>query len=190
MNPIPAQANIRTHDLVARVGGAPITAGVVNIYAIAQTGDNVNKWFRGADQSWQAAEAIAVVGTHRADGHWYGSVHADCWINGVEYLEYAKETGNLHVPISYTSRCEGSCVGSGADVCTLTIQDDTAAVITDADVWISTDAAGVNVVAGTLQSDDAGQVVFMLDAGLTYYCWRQKAGINFDNPASFIAAAD
>jgi hypothetical protein len=52
--------------------------------------------------------------------------------------------------------------------------------IADADVWVSTDAAGSNVVAsGT--TDQNGEIVFYLDSG-TVYIWRQKSGYNFSNP--------
>ena len=80
--------------------------------------------------------------------------------------------------------------GAGADSVTLTIKDETGLPIADADVWISTDAAGLNVVAGTVQTNDVGKYTFQLDAGLTYYCWRQKAGMNFENPKVFVAIAD
>ena len=52
------------------------------------------------------------------------------------------------------------------------------------DVWVSTDSAGTNVVAGTLVTDAFGKATFMLDPG-TYYLWAQKAGSNFTNPTSF-----
>jgi hypothetical protein len=52
--------------------------------------------------------------------------------------------------------------------------------IDGAEVWVTTDAAGVNVVAsGTTNS--SGIVTFMLDAG-TYYFWRRRSGYNFINP--------
>ena len=80
--------------------------------------------------------------------------------------------------------------GSGADEVTLTIDDDAGDPISDADVWISTDESGATVVAGTLQTNAVGEVTFMLDAGVTYFCWRQKDGENFSNPQSFVAVAD
>jgi hypothetical protein len=52
--------------------------------------------------------------------------------------------------------------------------------ISDADVWVTTDIAGANVIASG-KTDSFGNVTFWLDAG-TYYIWRQKAGFNFDNP--------
>jgi hypothetical protein len=44
-----------------------------------------------------------------------------------------------------------------------------------ASVWVSTDAPGVNVVAGPLTTSSGGIVTVLLDAG-TYYAWVQKDG--------------
>jgi hypothetical protein len=44
-----------------------------------------------------------------------------------------------------------------------------------ASVWVSTDAPGVNVVAGPLTTTSDGIVTVLLDAG-TYYAWVQKDG--------------
>jgi len=52
--------------------------------------------------------------------------------------------------------------------------------IADADVWITTDEEGANVVA-TGRTDQYGKIKFMLDAG-TVYVWRQKSGYDFVNP--------
>ena len=106
MNPIPAQANVRARSVVARADGSPITAGTVNYYLMATTGANAGKWFRTSDDSWQIAESIAGVMTHNGDGHWTVSVDAAAWIDGVEYTEYAKESGDLHVPTSKQIRCK------------------------------------------------------------------------------------
>jgi len=71
--------------------------------------------------------------------------------------------------------------GSGAITFTYTVTSSvTGLPIADADVWVTTDQAGANIVAsGTTNA--SGQVVFYLDAG-TYYVWRQKSGWNFTNP--------
>jgi len=47
--------------------------------------------------------------------------------------------------------------------------------VADADVWITTDAAGANIIAGTKQSNAQGKVTFYLDPG-TYYVFAQKDG--------------
>jgi hypothetical protein len=44
-----------------------------------------------------------------------------------------------------------------------------------ASVWVATDAAGTNVVAGPLVTSSGGSVTLLLDAG-TYYVWVQKDG--------------
>jgi hypothetical protein len=85
----------------------------------------------------------------------------------------------------------GFRVGSsaaGAISWPITINDDSATPIADVDVWVTTDVAGAYVVASG-KTDNYGVVTFMLDAG-TYYCWRQKSGINFvTNPATITVSA-
>jgi len=82
-----------------------------------------------------------------------------------------------------------SPAGNGADAVTITITIGVTPVA-DADVWITSDSSGLNAVAGTLQTDDAGQCTFLLDAGLTYYLSAQKAGMNAIVNRSFVAQAD
>lgn len=86
-------------------------------------------------------------------------------------------TGGIPLSFNITDRAAGS--GAIQFVYTLTSAVD-ASPIADAQVWVSTDSAGANIVAsGT--TDANGQVTFYLDAG-TVYVWRQKSGWNFTNP--------
>jgi hypothetical protein len=85
----------------------------------------------------------------------------------------------------------GTVVGTGADRCTQTfVNSDTGLPVADADLWITSDAAGDNVVAGTLQSNSSGQATFLLDAGTVYYFWAQKDGVNPILGERFTAEAD
>lgn len=93
------QANILELPLVAKQTGNPITSGTVNFYLVDKDGPNAGKWYRGSDQSWQAAEAIAGVATHRVDGHWYLSFPSAVWTRNVRYRLYAKEDGSLHITV-------------------------------------------------------------------------------------------
>jgi len=95
-----ASANTLHIDMVAKADGEPITAGTVNVYLVALTGDNAGKWFKTSDDSWSAVEAPAAAATHKANGHWTASVDAAAWIAGVRYFIYAKESGDLHIPYS------------------------------------------------------------------------------------------
>lgn len=81
------------------------------------------------------------------------------------------------------SHGSGAWAASGSGTVTWTYAltssvDDTP--IADADVWVTTDAGGSNVIASG-QTDQNGEVVFELDPG-TVYVWRQKSGWNFSNP--------
>jgi len=53
--------------------------------------------------------------------------------------------------------------------------------ISNADVWVTSDAAGTTVLAQN-KTNASGVAYFMLDAGSTAYVWRQKAGYTFANP--------
>lgn len=79
--------------------------------------------------------------------------------------------------------------GPGADSVTITITRG-GNPVADADVWVTSDAAGDVVVAGTLQTNSAGKVVFLLDDGVTYYLWMQKDGEKSIRGEAFAASAD
>ena len=76
----------------------------------------------------------------------------------------------------------GGAAGSGAVTFTYTVyEDDESTPLAGVDVWVCTDEAGSNVVAGTVVTDVSGEAIFYLDAA-TYYFFRQKPGWNFTNP--------
>lgn len=84
----------------------------------------------------------------------------------------------------YTSSLQLSnlcTLGAGAITWVYTLTDEaTGEPIADADVWVTSDLAGTNVIASG-KTNQHGQVVFYLDAG-TVYVWRQKSGWDFTNP--------
>jgi hypothetical protein len=77
-----------------------------------------------------------------------------------------------------------AAIGSGLLSCTWTQRDGSGNPMDNVQIWITTDEAGSNVVAGALYTNTAGEATFMLDAG-TYYVWREKGGFNFTNPQSW-----
>lgn len=83
----------------------------------------------------------------------------------------------------------GGSAGAGASVVTITWTSG-GNPVADGDVWITSDAAGANVVAGTLQTNSNGKATFMLDAGSTYFLFAQKDSINSIRGQSFTAVAD
>lgn len=80
--------------------------------------------------------------------------------------------------------------GPGADEVTLTFKSLSNVAIPDADVWITADVSGHNVVAGPLQTNSDGKVTFLLDHGASYYYWFQKDGMNSLRAQYFIAKRD
>lgn len=81
-----------------------------------------------------------------------------------------------------------STAGAGAISWTITVTNcDTLLPLEDAEVWVSTDIAGTNVVAGTLNTDTFGNVTFFLDAG-TYYLWVVHINYTGTNPTAFVVS--
>lgn len=77
----------------------------------------------------------------------------------------------------------GGSVGPGSIEFTVTITDDMATPLDGAEVWVSTDEGGSNVIAGTLNTNASGQATFLLDAG-AYWLWVAHSGYNRDNPTA------
>lgn len=93
-------------------------------------------------------------------------------------------TGSLLATAAFNSYDVPTSVGgSGAISTTINVEDASATPLQGVEVWITTDSAGTNTIAGTLTTDNFGNVTFYLDAG-TYYVWKQKPLYTFTNPAS------
>lgn len=107
---------------------------------------------------------------------------------GVNYVSVLLEfDGTLLEGVLVFLRNPTNNVGAGAVEYCVTI-DDGSNPLAEAEVWVSTDEAGTNVIAGTLTTDANGQATFMLDAG-SYYLWVKKTGYTFSNPQSFTVTA-
>jgi hypothetical protein len=73
-----------------------------------------------------------------------------------------------------------SAVGNGGTAYTVTVTDGTLPLDGVA-VWVTTDEAGSNAIAGPVYTNAMGQAVFALEPG-SYYAFCQRSGINFQNP--------
>jgi len=83
---------------------------------------------------------------------------------------------------------DSTVAGVGAIEWDIEVEDTGNNVLEGVSVWITTDAAGANVVAGTLVTDALGIVTFYLNAG-TYYVWRYSANYTFaTNPTTTTVA--
>lgn len=138
--------------------------------------------------TWATTDSLEAI-RNQGDAAWLTAT-ASIVTSGLTTQGYttarAAKLDNLDAAISGV----GGAVGAGADTVTLTLNDGAGLPIADADVWITTDSAGSNVVAGTLQTNSLGKATFQLDAGVAYYRWAQKDGFSFTNPQLFTAVAD
>ena len=112
----------RAFTLIDKSSGSPIASGTVNLYIKNISGANSGKWWRDSDQTWQVSETGNAM-THQADGHWTRTLATSPWNSGDVTLEYAKESGDLHVPVSrllqveYTPSADssrGAAIGASA----------------------------------------------------------------------------
>jgi hypothetical protein len=81
----------------------------------------------------------------------------------------------------------GGSTGDGTDVTVVSV-DDGVDPIPQASVWVSTDSLGASVVAFAT-TNDAGEVSFLLNHGLTYYLWVRKVGYGHVVGTPVVAAA-
>lgn len=105
-------------------------------------------------------------------------------LTGVTTTRAAK-LDNLDTTVSSrfpTSSWIPPATGSGSISYPVTVtQSDGVTPLEGVQVWITTDLAGTNVIAGSLYTSSMGLATFVLDAG-SYYLWRQISGWNFSNP--------
>lgn len=78
-------------------------------------------------------------------------------------------------------RAPGSVAGAGASSYVVQVLDQSSVPIAGAGVWVSTDAAGTNVVAGALTTSALGAVTFLVDDG-DYFVWINAQGYSPTNP--------
>lgn len=80
----------------------------------------------------------------------------------------------------------GSVAGPGATPRTITVTAGGNPVV-GVGVWITTDQEGANVVGGTVYTNDAGEVVLLVDSGTTYYVWCDSDDAEISNPTEWEA---
>ncbi len=178
-----AAANLGTLPTVTPSGGKRVK---VSLSAAEMNGDNIDVLFSDAAGSeWdELGISIQTVTTSQIDDlATQASVTA---IDPLTSTETAQAVLNAVASTYNTSGTVGakinaaatsSSLGAGAFAKTVNIKDASNNPVDGAEVWVSTDSAGSNVVAsGT--TDSAGNIIFMLDVG-SYFVFSQRAGINF-----------
>lgn len=133
-----------------------------NIPAVVKAQDNIDF---GAMQKASITAAVPTVAQNRQEMD----------SNSTKLASILEDTGTTIPALINASGGAGSILHS------YTITDSADGTPIDGvEVWVSTDAAGVNVVASGY-TNSSGVFSVMLDAG-TYYFWRKRSGYNFVNP--------
>jgi hypothetical protein len=129
---------------------------------------------------------VAVDLSDNADAGFYAAGH-DYFVE-LHNATIDSQTVNAWLGCFSIQNRYGSLLGPGGVSGTVTVTDqNTGLPLAGARVWVTTDAAGTNVVAGSLTTDSSGQVTFSLPAG-TYYVWVQDAGYNGTNPTTWVVS--
>lgn len=139
----------------------------IRLKGISVDGGELNVWvgsFSIGKTVSKATGDATLVDTNELQGDW-------------------EEGGRLDLKLD----AAGSVAGAGAATVGIYSKTASSVAIPGVDVWISTDASGATVVAGTLVSDAGGLTTFYLDPG-TYYTWRQLSGYTFTNPQTTVVA--
>ena len=89
-----------------------------------------------------------------------------------------------HVTAGTTGKAVSLIAGAGASAKTVKVTlTGSGAAVPNCDVWLTSDVAGTDVVAGAQSTNDSGIVTFYVDIGTTYYVWVNKAGsYSYTNP--------
>jgi len=179
---IPGQSNIIGADLISESTVQPITTGTVTGYLVATNGANAGKWWDAGGATWSDTKASAGAMSYRDGCRWTVIIAAAAWVNGVTYDFYAEESGGLN--IEHTEQVvtwSPVALGAGPIEWTYTLTETGGSPpIADAEVWVTTDASGSNMIADAV-TNAFGVATFYLPAGV-YYVWRRKSGYVFTNP--------
>jgi hypothetical protein len=150
--------------LINKTTGAAVTTGIPSGYVTIDGG---------------AQTPLSGSCAHEGNGQWTIDITASEMNGDLIGLLFTHVDA---IPVSFTIATTGvlPSLGPGAIAWTYILVTSLGAPIADADIWVTTDSAGSNIIASG-RTDQNGQVTFYLDAG-TIYVWAQKTGMNFTNP--------
>jgi hypothetical protein len=165
-----AVSDLATYGLAA-LNTLLVTTGIkaASVPATVATATNVT----------DAVTALEVYG----DAHWaeqggltVTAIRQEMDANSTKLADILTDTGTT-LPAQIAAI--PSAAGAGATSWTYTLTDSGTGVgIDGADVWVTSDSSGVNILASGM-TNSSGQVTFMLDTGVTVFVWRKRAGYNF-----------
>lgn len=174
-------ANLSTLPTVTPSGGKRVK---VTLSASEMNGDNIDVVFSDqAGSEWdELGISIQTVTTNQIDdllatSAYTAPLNLSATATAQAVLNATASSYNTTGTIGAKINAASASAGAGAIAKTIRINDSSNNPVDGAEVWVSTDSAGNNVVAsGT--TDASGNVTVMLDVG-SYFVWAQRSGINF-----------
>lgn len=179
--------------MLKNIAGQKLTLYAVDAgTGLPKTGDAANMVFYASqdDSSYAAIASNSGVPTEDDSTHaqgLYSILLSQAETNGLKLKFSGKSTTSnvVVMPAVIYTVTTITISGAGAVQVNLTITNDSQIPIAQCKCWVTTDQAGTNVVAGTIITDNFGNISFMLDHG-TYYLWQAKSGFNFINPQTLV----
>lgn len=162
-------ASAGAKGVFTRAGGTPSS------FALAALANDTAPWQAGG---FIELDPVNNAGMYRLD------VPNGAFIVGAPFTSVSLYfTGVLGEAVIVMIQAASTAVGPGGSAYTATVErSDTSAPIAGASLWITTDQAGANVIAGTLSTNAQGAATFQLQAG-GYFLWTYAQGFNATNPA-------
>lgn len=149
--------------LINKSDGSPVTTGTPSGYVTLDDGDQA---------------ALTGSFAHKGNGQWAVDEITAAEMNGdVIGLLFMHDDA---ISVHYAIKTSEPSAGTGSIAWTYTLTEPPAIPIADAEVWITTDIGGANIIASG-RTDQYGAVTFYLNAG-TVYVWCRKSGYTFTNP--------
>ncbi|MFC1999146.1 hypothetical protein ACFLXE_00120 [Chloroflexota bacterium] len=148
----------------------------VNIYRVKKSNQTTNQVVTDAALQWGVGGFYGYYGS-TPDFLTY-DYFGTCEYTGAELIDNTFWTFDFDAEVS--SRVSQ---GPGATSWTTPqiLDQESGLPIADVACWVTTDAGGLNIIAGTLSTNAQGYATFLLEVG-TYYLWKHKNGYNFTNP--------
>lgn len=169
-------SDLAADALSAATGAATAAAGVTTLLGKLTGITSLANWLRALMRK-SVPDATALTEINSGGGTY------DATLSSLEAIRARGDAGWVH----------DTGPTGGADPVTIAFFLDYPAntrPVADADAWVTEDPEGQVVVEGPLQTDSNGKARFMLNAGLTYYAWMQKDGVDSVQGRPFVAVRD
>jgi hypothetical protein len=175
-----------TLELILGTGELVITGklypiGTYNVHAISLTFTEVLDLDSNMTGVYQASLAAGPTGKY------YCRVFSSAVFLAAKFVNLGTDATKTYRLVDQAFAADAAAlqvtsqVGAGTRIFTgVVVKADGVTPLEDAEVWVTSDSAGQNVVAGTVYTNSAGQYTVYVDPG-AYFVWVQSPTVNFND---------